>query len=327
MARRVKPSLAALSVLFTFAGCAVVERAERPAWRAQAENACLSQGLVTETDHIHAAREISGPGICGMTHPFKISALSGGAVALNSDATLACPMVPALDKWLAESVQPVAQARFGQPVIMVKSMGSYGCRPMNNQRGASLSEHGFGNALDIGGFRLADGREVNVKTGWNGDPQESAFWHEVHAGACNQFTTVLGPGSNPFHYDHLHVDLAMHGNTSHGRRRVCQPAPVPQLTPAPGPQTDTLPDPPMIEEEQEIALGPRPAQPAAVAQSQAPGGLVPPAAVYAARPTPRTAYAPQRPAPAAAMRADGVIEVPEGNPSDWDVTSSVTKKR
>ena len=173
--------------------------------------------------------------------------------------------------------------------------------------------------LDIGGFRLADGREINVKTGWKGEEQEAAFLHEVHAGACNQFTTVLGPGSDSFHYDHIHVDLAMHGNTSQGRRRVCKPVPQPQFAPAPGPRLDTLPDPPVIEEDQEIALAPRSARP--------PGGPMPPAAVYAARPlqsAPRTAYAPARPAPAvAALRADGVIEVPEGTPGAWDVTSSV----
>ena len=324
MARRVKPVFTASFLLFTLAGCAVVERAERPAWRAQAENACLSQNLVQVSNYIQPAKEISGPGICGMTHPFKISALADGSVALNSDATLACPMLPALDQWIAETVQPAAQARFGQAVVMVKSMGSYGCRPVNNQRGASLSEHGFGNAIDVGGFRLADGREINVKTGWKGEEQEAAFLHEVHAGACNQFTTVLGPGSDAFHYDHIHVDLAMHGNTSQGRRRICKPVPQPQFAPAPGPRLDTLPDPPMIEEEQEIALGPRPDQ------APAPGGLLPPAGVYAARPlqaAPRTAYAPQRPAPAAAMRADGVIEVPEGTPDDWDITSSVPKKR
>ena len=121
-------------------------------------------------------------------------------------------------------VQPAALARFGQPVTQIDSLGSYGCRPINNQRGAKLSEHAFGNALDIGGFHLADGRKIAVGGGWTrGEEQEKAFLRETHAGACEHFTTVLGPGSNALHYDHFHVDLAMHGATSTGPRRYCRP--------------------------------------------------------------------------------------------------------
>jgi hypothetical protein len=44
----------------------------------------------------------------------------------------------------------------------------------------------------------------------------------VQAAACQQFTTVLAPGSNVYHYDHIHVDLMR--RTS--RRLICQPAAV-----------------------------------------------------------------------------------------------------
>ena len=85
-------------------------------------------------------------------------------------------MVAELDAWLADVVQPAAQARFGQQVAQINSMGSYACRGMNNQRGAQLSEHSFGNALDIGGFVLADGREITLVRDWTrGDEQTRAF--------------------------------------------------------------------------------------------------------------------------------------------------------
>ena len=91
-------------------------------------------------------------------------------------------------------------------------MGSYSCRGMNGQANARISEHAFGNAIDIGGFRLADGRRITVVHDWTrGDEQTQAFLRDVHAGACKTFTTVLGPGANVFHYNHIHVDLAMHG--------------------------------------------------------------------------------------------------------------------
>ena len=302
MARRVLPLFALTFALSSLAGCGFVERAERPAWRGQAENACLASGKVTASAAVRSISAISGPGSCGADHPFKVGALAGGTVALNSDATLACPMLPALDQWIAETVQPIAQARFGQPVIMVQSMGSYGCRSINHQAGAALSEHAFANALDIGGFRLADGREINVQRGWRGDPRESAFLHEVHAGACNAFTTVLGPGSDSFHYNHIHLDLAQHGNTSTGRRRVCKPVPQLQQPAAPAPRLDTLPDPPSIEEELDIASAP--GLGATSLQARAP------------------AYLP-RPRPPLSIQPDQGLGAPNDAPLEWDATSSI----
>ena len=107
---------------------------------------------------------------------------------------------------------------FGVPVLDVKA-GSYSCRPRNNQRGAKVSEHAFGNALDVMAFILADGREITVVKGWRGDPAEQEFLREAFVGACRYFNTVLGPGSDPFHHDHLHLDLARHN--PRGDRRVC----------------------------------------------------------------------------------------------------------
>ena len=61
------------------------------------------------------------------------------------------------------------------------------------------------------------------------DTQEAAFLHEAHAGACQYFTTVLGPGADVFHYNHIHLDLANHGATNTGPRRICKPTPAPSL--------------------------------------------------------------------------------------------------
>ncbi len=133
-------------------------------------------------------------------------------------------MVAALNEWVRDVVQPTAQARFGQRVVEIISMGSYSCRGMNGIPGARISEHAFGNAIDIAGFRLADGRDISIVRDWTrGDDQTRAFLQDVHMGACAHFTTVLGSGANIFHYNHIHVDLAMHGNSSTGLRRICKP--------------------------------------------------------------------------------------------------------
>jgi hypothetical protein len=239
------------------AGCGRFDHAERPAWRNQAEEACLAQHLVEPSDYLQPSHAIDGPGICGLNHPFKVYALAGGTVKLKSASLLDCSMIPALDAWIKDVVQPDAMARFGEAVVQINTMGTYSCRGINNMSGAKLSEHAFANAMDVGGFVLASGRELNVMRGWKSpDEQESAFLHDSHAGACSYFTTVLGPGYNIFHYNHIHMDLAMHGNTSRGPRRYCKP--VPQAMPD-APRRDNLPDPPPIEEELDIAQTPIPA--------------------------------------------------------------------
>jgi hypothetical protein len=145
-----------------------------------------------------------------------------GPVAVKPAATLACPIVSALDHWLAESVQPAAQRWFGGRVVEIKQISAYSCRGMNGNPGARISEHAFGNALDIAAFTLADGRRISVKDGWHGMPEEQGFLRDVQAAACQQFNTVLAPGSNAYHHDHIHVDLMRR----HSRRIICEPSAV-----------------------------------------------------------------------------------------------------
>ena len=230
------------------------QRPQRPAWRDAAERQCLAEKKVQLSAYVRTAPAIDGPGICGLTTPLKITRLMDGRVELNTEQTIGCPMAAAMEQWLAEVVQPSAMARFGQPVVKVSSMGAFSCRPIDNIRGAKLSEHAFGNAIDIGGFRLADGHEIVVVKAWTkGDEQEKAFLREAHAGACGYFTTVLGPGSDSFHYNHIHVDLAAHGSTKTGPRRYCKPAPPARLTPPPGHPDDGLPAAPDLDEQLDVA--------------------------------------------------------------------------
>lgn len=144
-----------------------------------------------------------------------------GPVAVKPAATLACPIVSALDHWIATAVQPAALHWFGQPVVAIRQISAYSCRGMNGNPHAHISEHAFGNALDIAAFTFADGRQVSVQHGWHGTPQEQGFLHDVQGAACDDFTTVLSPGYNIYHYNHIHVDLMRR------RRHVCRPAAIP----------------------------------------------------------------------------------------------------
>jgi hypothetical protein len=214
---------------------------ERPAWRTEAEEACLSSRAVAVSSFISRAQEISGPGICGMEHPFRVLAFGEGQVQMNRSGTLACPMVASLEAWLRDRVQPAAETRLGSRVVGMDA-GTYSCRPVNNQQGNRLSEHSFGNAIDIMSFTLEDGRKITVRQGWKGEQAEQDFLREVHYAACENFATVLGPGSDMFHYDHFHFDLARH--SPDGKRRVCRPKPElpPQASTVPVAQRKSLDD-------------------------------------------------------------------------------------
>jgi hypothetical protein len=149
--------------------------------------------------------------------------LATAPATLTPTATLACPLVSTLDRFISEHVQPAAARWFGQPVVEIKQISAYSCRGMNGDPRANISEHAFGNALDIAAFTLADGRRISVKDGWHGAPEEQGFLHDVQGAACEMFTTVLAPGSNEYHYDHMHVDLMRRASG----RIICQPAAIP----------------------------------------------------------------------------------------------------
>ncbi|HZC56751.1 MAG TPA: extensin family protein [Xanthobacteraceae bacterium] len=144
-------------------------------------------------------------------------------VAVEPAATLACPIVSALDQWITGAVQPAALRWFRQPVVEIKQISAYSCRGMNGNPNAHISEHAFGNALDVAEFDLADGHKVSVQYGWHGSPEEQGFLHDVQSAACDEFTTVLAPGANVYHYNHIHVDLMRHYNGRH----ICEPSAIP----------------------------------------------------------------------------------------------------
>jgi hypothetical protein len=300
MARCVPPVAVLLFATASLAGCGFFGRPERPAWRAQAENACFARKLVNLSDYVALSQEIDGPGICGMTRPLKVSALANGAIAMDKTLTIDCPMIPALEAWLNDIVEPEAQSRFGLRVTTIKVFGAYSCRSVDNLSGAPLSEHAFGNAVDVAGFTLADGREIDFVRDWKmTDSQEGGFLHATHAGACQYFTTVLGPGADVFHYNHIHMDLANRGSTNTGARRICKPAPSSDLSPAPQPQ-DGLPPAPNIDEPLDIAhLGAQNAVALAPdvssGPSEGPGAALPPAPIGETDPAPPVLPAGARP--------------------------------
>jgi hypothetical protein len=141
---------------------------------------------------------------CGLRGAVRVEA---SPLQLSRPLDLSCPLAASLHIWMRETVAPAARAHLGSRIISVETFGSYACRPRNNQKGARLSEHANANAIDISGFRLADGRQVRIRDLKQLSAREQAFVAAVRAGACQTVSVVLGPGSDGFHEDHLHLDL------------------------------------------------------------------------------------------------------------------------
>ncbi|MGB5212338.1 MAG: extensin family protein [Anderseniella sp.] len=158
---------------------------------------------------------VDGRGACGIKNAWKVSAVGG--VAFSTPARVRCQMVGATNRWIGKVMQPAAQSTFGERVVKLHIAASYACRGRDNKRGAKISEHAFGNALDVSAFTLASGRVVEVEDGWKSGGKESAFLKQVHGKACGTFTTVLGPKANAAHRNHFHFDLGKHGRSGKGK--------------------------------------------------------------------------------------------------------------
>ena len=146
-------------------------------------------------------------GACSVGQPYRLMALGPGSrTTLVPAATVDYAMVNGLVRWEA-GMQAAAKQYLGENVVAIKVAASYVCRGMNNIRGAKLSEHAKGNAIDISGYITASGKEITVRHDFKGGGAKSAFLKQVHGVTCGVFQVVLGPGSDGYHEDHFHMDL------------------------------------------------------------------------------------------------------------------------
>jgi hypothetical protein len=147
---------------------------------------------------------------CGLAEPVRVTSVGG--IPLSHPATVDCPTALALRSWVDEALVPTIGNR-GGGVARIEVYASYVCRPRNNQKGARVSEHGRGRAIDIGGITLKNGSTISVLKGWR-DETQGPILRSLHKAACGTFGTVLGPNSDRFHQNHFHFDTARHRNGS-----------------------------------------------------------------------------------------------------------------
>lgn len=160
------------------------------------------------TPDIIRARRIADRPIkngCGWTNAIAIRAAGGASIGVSR---VSCQAGAALTLWIANVVQPAAQRIFGMAVSRVDNYGTYSCRNIvgNSFWQDRRSEHATANAIDISGFRLADGTKISVLKDWSRGGPKAQFLRAVHRGACSYFRVALSPDFNAAHRDHFHFD-------------------------------------------------------------------------------------------------------------------------
>jgi hypothetical protein len=159
---------------------------------------------------------INGPGSCGGDDLVRLEAVvlpDRKQVAVKPAAILRCAMAAAIADWVRSDMVPFAQS-LGTTLSDLDNFDSFECRGRNRVSGAKMSEHGRANALDIRALKFANGQSLSLTDRGVAREQREAVLHSV----CARFTTVLGPGSDWYHEDHIHLDLA----ERRSGYRICQ---------------------------------------------------------------------------------------------------------
>lgn len=205
--------------------------ANKPAEATPPPEKQLSACRIALTEEIAVAPsipDIYGPGACGGEDLVRLEAIvlpDKRKVAVKPAAILRCTMASAIADWVRTDMVPLA-ASLGSTITDLDNFDSFECRGRNRIVGAMLSEHGKANALDVRSLKLANGQSIGLTDRTLSRDVRERVLHSV----CSRFSTVLGPGSDWYHEDHIHLDLAQRRNDY----RICQWnvwEPLPQVAP------------------------------------------------------------------------------------------------
>lgn len=193
--------------------------ADKPAEQAAAEPPPPSACRLALTEAIAIAPsipDIKGVGGCGGEDLVRLEAVvlpDKRRVSVKPAAILRCAMASAVADWIRTDVVPLAVS-VGSTLSDLDNFDSFECRGRNRVVGARLSEHGRANALDIRALKLTNGQSLSLTD--RGVPRE--LRETILRQMCTRFSTVLGPGSDGYHEDHIHLDLMERRNNY----RICQ---------------------------------------------------------------------------------------------------------
>jgi hypothetical protein len=159
---------------------------------------------------------------CELSGAIKLASVSTrfGEVSLSGKPIMLCSFGRQFSRWVRDVAAPLTLGYTGQRLAQVESGSAFSCRARYDKPGLVPSEHAKGDAIDISAFVLADSRRIPVKQQNSDIPTSTDLVHALRMTACGYFTTVLGPGSDTAHEDHLHFDSSMHGSAPN--YRICE---------------------------------------------------------------------------------------------------------
>jgi hypothetical protein len=201
---------------------------EKPAEPAPPQPSACRLALTEDIAIAPSIPDIKGPGGCGGEDLVRLEAVvlpDKRKVAVKPAAILRCKMATAIADWIRTDIVPIA-AKLGSTVSDLDNFDSFECRGRNRVVGAQLSEHGRANALDVRAIKLVSGKSIYLTDRTVPRELRESVLHSV----CARFSTVLGPGSDWYHEDHIHLDVAERRNNY----RICQWNvwdPLPQVAP------------------------------------------------------------------------------------------------
>src|SRR5450631_2388500 len=172
--------------------------------------------------------DIKGPGECGGEDLVRLEAVvlpDKRRVSVKPAAIMRCAMASQIVDWIRIDMAPLATS-LGSVVSDLNNLDSFECRGRNGIAGAKMSEHGRANALDVHDLKLANGQAITFTDRTVPRDVRETVLHSM----CARFTTVLGPGSDGYHEDHIHLDLM----ERHNNYKICQWNvwdPMPQVAP------------------------------------------------------------------------------------------------
>ena len=169
-----------------------------------------------ENAAIELLPRLIGPGECGGRDMIRLNAVllrDRKRVDVRPTAVLRCSMAESFVAWVRDEASGHVAA-LGDALRTVDTLGSYDCRGRNSVADAKLSEHGKGNAIDVRALVLAGGRHIDLTD----ETVSKSVRDNLRDSACQRFTTVLGPGADSYHSDHIHLDIL----ERHRGARICQ---------------------------------------------------------------------------------------------------------
>jgi len=187
------------------------------------DEACLARLRAANIRFDIPTTPIASNAACAIAIPVRLKSVMTRTQAvtdvhLPEEPVVSCQFAERLAAWLGHLVAPLIAGRMSADLKAVHTGPGYECRSRNGAGIGKLSAHAAGKAIDISAFELSNGKSVPIKP--DGDEAMRNAVDAIRTAACGWFTTVLGPGSDAAHTDHMHVDIALHGTSD--RYRICQ---------------------------------------------------------------------------------------------------------